>query len=185
MNWHSSLRCSKQRAERGQPQLKRGPQKGRERGFASRQRAVIATVLVAAACLAGIVGRARADAPLGRYALADGEDAVFDSKTGLTWQRAVPSTAYSQNAALAYCAVDTGLSGVGWRLPSVKELQTIVDESRWSPAIDTTAFPSSPAQPFWTSSALANTTNAWGVHFESGNTFSADASLGYLVRCVR
>jgi Protein of unknown function (DUF1566) len=149
------------------------------------RRASLALAAIALLVIAGVVGRATADAPDDRFTYPNGQDTVFDTKTGLTWQRAVPSQTYSQDAALTYCATATGLPGTGWRLPSMKELETIVDESRWGPAIATTAFPSTPADAFWSSSLVAGTPNAWGVHFDEGNTFDVYPWYAYRVRCVR
>ena len=76
-------------------------------------------------------------------------DSVLDDTTGLTWQHPVDGGQYSWADAKTYCA---GLGG-GWRLPSVTELQSIVDDTKQRPSIDETAFPNTPALAFWTSSA--------------------------------
>jgi hypothetical protein len=132
---------------------------------------------------AGLTLVARADAPDGRYTIAKGT--VHDTKTKLTWQQAVPSVTYSWAGAKAYCA-DPSLAGTAWRLPTAKELQTIVDESYTEPAIDPTAFPSTPSSHFWSSSALAgSSSNAWFVDFLSGYSSYGDVSTTRLVRCVR
>jgi hypothetical protein len=110
---------------------------------------------------------------------------VYDIKTKLTWQQALPSTTYSWAGAKTYCA-GLSLSGAGWRLPTVKELQTVVDESQSSPSIDLNAFPSTPSDWFWSSSPLAGSSStAWLVHFYDGNTTYDDAALTMYVRCVR
>jgi hypothetical protein len=69
----------------------------------------------------------------------------------------------------------------------VKELQTIVDESRKSPSIDPTAFPSTPSDYFWSSSPLAGSSSyAWYVDFSYGNTSNGvGVSYATNVRCVR
>ena len=58
-------------------------------------------------------------------------DSVKDEVTGLVWERAVPATLYLWADAVPYCQ---GLSlpgfSTGWRLPSVKELASIVDSGR-------------------------------------------------------
>ena len=68
----------------------------------------------------------------------------------------------------------------------MKELQTLVDVERHAPAINSTAFPGSPMEQFWTSSQLAgSSTDAWYVSFRLGavNTVRR-SSLGF-ARCVR
>jgi len=107
---------------------------------------------------------------------------VLDGATGLTWQQAVAAGTYDQESAMTYCA---GL-GTGWRLPSLTELQTIVDDTKVNPAIDGAAFPNTPATEFWTSSAYAGASGrAWGVFSSFGYTYSADVTDTVRVRCVR
>ena len=127
---------------------------------------------------------AHANAPAGRYTTANGT--VYDTKTKLTWQQTVASGTYNWAGAKTYCA-GLSLNGTGWRLPTIKELQTIVDDSRTNPAIDTTAFPSTPADWFWSSSPLAGSSSyAWDVSFDFGFTGYSDVSYNYgNVRCVR
>jgi hypothetical protein len=53
-------------------------------------------------------------------------------------------------------------------------------------AIDSVAFPNTPADGFWSSSPnVANTGNSWVVHFSNGNTSGYNNPSGYHVRCVR
>jgi hypothetical protein len=72
------------------------------------------------------------------YQIADGQ--VTDPATGLIWQQAPSATTMPASAAPSYCAT-LDLGGHSWRLPSIKELATLVDEDRVSPAIDVSAFP--------------------------------------------
>ena len=111
---------------------------------------------------------------------------VYDSKTGLTWQQMFPSTTYAWAYAKTYCA-GLKLDGwTGWRLPTAKELQTIVDDSQTNPAIDSKAFPSTPASFFWSASSLVgSSSNAWSVDFSYGSTYNYDEFSSYFVRCVR
>ena len=80
-------------------------------------------------------------------------DTVTDTVTGLIWQRAAPPVRYKWDAAQTYCQ-NLSLGGrTGWRLPTRIELQSIVDYSRFKPAIEPTVFPTTQATNFWTSSA--------------------------------
>ena len=153
-------------------------------------------------CLLGVIAitivvlpsPVNANAPARRYVVSagsgSGNGTVYDSKTKLTWQQTSPSTKYALADAKQYCAqVGTSLSGTGWRLPTIKELLTIVDYSLSSPAIDPNAFPLTPATVwFWSSSpvvAPGSTSKALGVYFGRGNDFFDDPSVPYNVRCVR
>jgi hypothetical protein len=119
-----------------------------------------------------------------RYDLAN--DTVRDVATGLTWQRAVPSTTFTFEEARTHCA-DLDLAGQkGWRVPSMPEALTLVDEHTVTPCIDGTAFPGTPAESFWTSTPFADTTAmAWHVYFDHGNALYGLLKGSYRVRCVR
>jgi formylglycine-generating enzyme required for sulfatase activity len=126
---------------------------------------------------------AKATAPAGRYTTTGGT--VFDTKTKLTWQQTAPAATYTWAAATTYCQ-SLSLAGTGWRLPTSKELQTIVDYSQSNPSIDPTAFPATPATYFWSSSPLAGSpSSAWFVYFSSGITGFFDVTSSTDVRCVR
>ena len=114
---------------------------------------------------------------------------VYDGFTGLTWQRAVADTKMVWIDAAMYCPS-------GWRLPSLTELSTIVDETMELPAIDAVTFQGTPGEPFWTSSPQAGSTNggsppafAWYVTFYHGHSdvypSNDPASFKWWVRCVK
>ena len=115
-----------------------------------------------------------------------GTELVRDSRSGLTWQRGVSPERLSAAAADAYCQGLRLGNESGFRLPSMKELQTLVDERRLDPAIDGDAFPSTPSEQFWTSSRWADGADqAWFVLFYDGYALYTDASTEYRARCVR
>lgn len=129
--------------------------------------------------------------PAERYVLTPGGNVsgtVQDTKTSLIWQQAVPSDTYTWAGARAYCALmGTKLGGSGWRLPTIKELQSIVDLSRAATHyVDPTAFPSTPSSAFWSSSPSAgSSTSAWGVYFGDGSSHTYIVGNNFRVRCVR
>ena len=66
----------------------------------------------------------------------NGDGTISDASTGLMWQQDDNGEGLDWEHALAYCS-DLDLGGSGdWRLPNVKELQSIVDYSGSFPAID-------------------------------------------------
>ena len=68
----------------------------------------------------------------------------------------------------------------------MKELQTIVDDTRTYPAIDPTAFPNTPSEGFWSASPYAGATSyAWLIAFDIGSTGGNLMGNTYWVRCVR
>jgi hypothetical protein len=130
---------------------------------------------------------ARAAAPAGHYTF-PATGTVLDTKTKLTWQRTAPAATYAWSAAKTYCAgVGATLGGTGWRLPTIKELQTIVDETQTAPPIDSTAFPGTPALAFWSLTQTKDSSGAWLVDFSTttnGGTSSDVLTATYSVRCV-
>lgn len=136
--------------------------------------------IVAGTLLRGSPGHA--DAPLGQYTLTS--DTVYDTKTQLTWQRAASPNVMAWGDAKYYCLA-LNLNGMGWRLPSVNELDTIVDETR-APTIDPVAFPIALGEGFWSSSPVAGYAGfAWLVDFNNGASYSNDVDSPYRARCVR
>jgi len=122
--------------------------------------------------------------PTERYTIA-GDGTVFDKVTKLTWQRTLDMATRSWSEANAYCA-GLMLAGPGWRLPNMKELQTLVDERATSPAIAGAAFPGTPSEAFWTSSPLVGgPAEAWFVNFYSGVSYTNVLENPYRARCVR
>ena len=72
-----------------------------------------------------------------------------------------------------------------WRLPNRKELESLVEESCFSPAININQFPNTPNSFYWSSSRYpSNTIFAWGVSFGDGNSFPS-FSTQVPIRLVR
>ena len=130
----------------------------------------------------GITGSS--GAPQGRFVI--NVDTVNDSETGLRWQRSVPASKTSWAAAGSYCqGLQLGGTG-GWRLPTIKELQSLVNVRALNPAIDVTAFPSTASDFFFAATPYAyETTKPWVVSFSSGLSYPNSAAGTAYVRCVR
>jgi hypothetical protein len=117
----------------------------------------------------------------------NGDGTVTDDVTGLMWQQNLPpADTFVQSGAVGQCA---GLSLAGhtdWQLPTYIELASIVDLAQQNPAIDPTAFPSTPAEIYWSSTAAADTTAEWwDVSFINGQTGRDSATGIHHARCVR
>ncbi|WP_231864953.1 DUF1566 domain-containing protein [Sorangium cellulosum] len=132
-----------------------------------------------ALCVGGVKGIAPAD-------LSPGEDWVLDRSTGLVWQRHASQTRFIWSDALAHCE-DLDLAAKSdWRLPSAKELLSIVDDRRSGPAIDLEAFPGTPSDVFWSSTpAIGSAEKAVLVNFTNGASQGHTVRDRRLVRCVR
>src|SRR5262249_38123095 len=96
----------------------------------------------------------------------NGDGTVTDHCTGLMWQKEAADIRVGQWCdALAYCE-DLSLAGHDdWRLPNVRELESIVDYGRIDPAIDPEFGASSS---YYWSSTWAGLHYAWGIDFRAG-----------------
>lgn len=125
---------------------------------------------------------------------------VTDSATGLIWDQCswglsgpTCSTGsasvhnWSQALGVAISANSTNYkSHNNWRLPNSNELESLVDLSRWSPAIDTTAFPATTSNLYWSSTNYASPpVFGWGVVFLDGNSDGYGKTGNGNVRLVR
>jgi len=118
----------------------------------------------------------------------NGNGTITDTGTGLMWQKATAPGTYTWEQALTYCEnLTLPVGGYSdWRLPNRNELQSIVDYSRYNPAIDTTYFPGTVASDYWSSTTIAgNTYYAWYVFFYIGGVYDYNKTYGYYVRAVR
>lgn len=103
---------------------------------------------------------------------------------GCTWALAVSSACED----LVYAGYED------WRLPNIRELMSIVDYQKYSPAINTAAFPDTVGVMYWSSTMrtyLYNVgydvtfTTPWGVNFSDGVVTTSEVTSSYRVRCVR
>ena len=73
-----------------------------------------------------------------------------------------------------------------WRMPTIKELEGIVDMGRSNPAIDPVFFPNTLFSVVWSGSPRAGSpSSAWGVDFSKGVASYGNRNSGYHVRLVR
>jgi hypothetical protein len=115
----------------------------------------------------------------------NGDGTVTDTATGLMWQQDTEGL-MNWEASLGYCE-NLSLAGFSdWRLPTAKELASILDLSKRNPAIDTDYFPNTVSFPYWSSTTRANTyVGAWIVGFGDGGVYDLKKSDSYYVRAVR
>jgi len=119
---------------------------------------------------------------------------VTDSTTALQWQ-----DDYSDNGgtikkakwqdAIDYCEA-LSLDGYeDWRLPNIRELTSLVDDTRYGPAIDVTVFTQTASDYYWSSTTYARyPEHAWYVDFDWGYKFyylGGKDDENYYIRCVR
>jgi len=150
-----------------------------------RLKKVFAAMAMALACVAPGLA-VRASAPSGRYTAGTGT--VMDTKTKLTWQQPAGPSAMTWSAAKSYCAGLSGtLGGAGWRLPTMKELATLVDTSASSGLVlDPIAFPTSPSiSGYWSATPVAGASPFVWVFGADGTEGQVQSSASSWARCVR
>ena len=107
------------------------------------------------------------------------DETVTDINTGLMWQQVDASTSrMNWESAISYCEDLTQSNYFDWRLPDQKELQSIVNYSKYNPSISTQFFPNNMSDDYYWSSTTnaSNRSYAWGVSLFSGNLFSGNLS---------
>jgi len=116
----------------------------------------------------------------------NGDGTVTDTDTGLMWQQETPDNGMTWEQSLSYCE-NSNLAGyTDWRLPTIKELVSLVGYSRFGPAIDTTYFSDTPAGYYWSSITYAsNTSYALYMCFYDGGGYNTNKSGLSYVRAVR
>ncbi len=128
----------------------------------------------------------------------DGQEAT-DTATGLIWRRCLEGMTWNgstcNNAANFYtheqafqrATSQATLSNAAWRLPNVKELETLLIENPpTATLVDAAIFPNTPPDLFWTSTPYASDGNGvWVVDFSVGVVAAVLRSNINYLRLVR
>ena len=118
-----------------------------------------------------------------------GSAAVLDRETGLVWQRTPSNANADWNQAMNTCRLEKTGGRAAWRLPSIEELQSLIDPAQTNPALP-------PGHPFMNvgSGYWSATTAtflgfaAYTLFFETGGVGVAatnNVTVTHLVWCVR
>lgn len=136
-------------------------------------------------------------APFERFTISDDGSEVHDLGTGLTWQRCAVGRTWTgtmcEGTAMRLdwqSAVALGNNGE-WRLPNIKELESIAEVSCAAPALNKTLFPGTPHSIFsrlWSATPYPHHETkalAWYFHPDSGTISTIDVTSEDFVRLVR
>ena len=127
-----------------------------------------------------------------------GTDAtVLDNYTGLVWQQTYSTSRVAFSEAPGYCASQTTGGLTGWRVPTLTELASLVNEALVDGAVNRDAFPDTngscdPDGWYWASEASEVGGQGWGISYCDGytgwNSGSSSSDWNYFtdgwVRCV-
>ena len=134
-------------------------------------------------------------APDSRYELLNNNTEVKDKQTGLIWQRCSLGQIWDGTSCTGSAAkynwanaLQTAKNlGNGWRVPNVKELDSLIEQACYNPSINETYFPNIRSGNLWSSSPVAYHGNrAWVVDFYySSNSDASSKYNPYTVLLVR
>ncbi len=119
----------------------------------------------------------------------NGDGTISDNLTQLVWQKVPTLTPLTWEQALSY-AEGLTLAGVSdWRLPNIKELQSLNDESVVNPSVNTAYLSAIGVKNYWSSTTLlpnpSNLTSAWYWNTQFGiTTYDIKTNTNYVI-CVR
>lgn len=104
----------------------------------------------------------------------NGDGTITDNLTQLIWQKNPSLTPMTWEQSLVY-AENLALAGfTDWRLPNIKELQSLNDESIINPSVNTQYFPTIGVKNYWSSTTLkpnsSNPASAWNFNTQYGIT---------------
>lgn len=118
-------------------------------------------------------------------------EAVIDNITKLQWQddTEVKSTKRNWNEAKNYCSNLSMNEYKDWRLPTIDELKTLIDYSKYNPALDS-SFKNEDSENFgysyWSSTSYASASSEiWSVDFYQGTIRHFPKRGKRYTRCVR
>jgi len=112
---------------------------------------------------------------------------VTDKKNAIYWQDNISSQQSSKDwdDAVLYCDKLVLNDVDHWRLPTFKELFSIVDYTRVHPAINP-VFSFANEGTYWTSTGFApSRSRAWTIDFRTGKTYYSYKTTNHAVRCVK
>jgi len=135
-------------------------------------------------CVRSPAGAAPAGSGM-RFVAVDAGAAILDRVTGLRWSASLPPDLYAWADAKTYCANNTAaLPGTGWRLPTVRELRSIVTRKESNPLF-VTVWSGEASWLAWSATPSYGGGSAWQVNAVTGVNTPLTVSSGRKLLCVR
>ena len=118
----------------------------------------------------------------------NGDSTISDNLTGLMWEKFPYNDSLFWDNALQH-AENLTLAGYSdWRLPNIKEIESLNNEKANAPSINSIAFPNVVAKKYWSSTSQFNhAANAWFIDFQNFGltSYISKTTRGCCVMCVR
>ncbi len=117
----------------------------------------------------------------------NGNGTITDNYTGLVWQKIQSPNSMTWEEALAYASTLSLAGKTDWRVPNVKELQSLNDEKLSKPSFNKTYFTNISSGNFWSSTTLSapQPTQAWDINVDYGIVSYNLKTVKEFVLCVR
>ncbi|WP_296046891.1 DUF1566 domain-containing protein [uncultured Alteromonas sp.] len=125
-------------------------------------------------------------------------DTILHIPTGLIWQRCALGQTWSNDTctgdaeqltwqqALLYAREYDAELLEGWRMPNVKELASLTERNCVRPSVNSTFFPATPQDSFWTSTpSLNDAERVWTVAFFNASYSIKEKQRAVYLRLVR
>jgi hypothetical protein len=106
---------------------------------------------------------------------------VTDNCTGLVWEQAA-APGENWNSAVDRCALLALAGNFDWRLPNVRELETLANYGVL-PALDPLF--DAPSTYYWSSTDRQADIGVWVVEFDTGSSTVSGTTATWRSRCVR
>ena len=126
---------------------------------------------------------------LPNHFLDNGDGTIKDNLTQLIWQKIPNTLTVTWEQALAYAEGLSLGNATDWRLPNIKELQSLNNELAANPSIFAPYFDNLGSKKYWSSTTLksnnSNTSSAWYWYTQYGiTTYDVKTNSNYVI-CVR
>jgi uncharacterized protein DUF1566 len=117
----------------------------------------------------------------------DISEVVTNNLTGLMWQDDFNARNVQKDwdGAKEHCENLSFFGFDDWYLPTIKELESIIDTTKTNTAIKD-GFKNETSAGHWSSSPnISDSDSAWGVGFEAGDSYFSNKTNKFYVTCVR
>ncbi len=122
-----------------------------------------------------------------RFSIVMSGAGVLDRETGLVWEKSINTSTFTFFNAAAHCNTKTVGGRRGWRVPSIWELGTLVDDSSSSPVLPTGhPFVNVPSgNPIFWTNVPHGSDGTWALNLDSGWMGYYNWNSSGYIWCVR